>query len=554
MTLTLRPSRFARFAAAPSLLGALLAASACSKTAQVPLTIEDPDGLRANAAWAELDILPDSCPDDLTRLADGDPTLVVVQQQIVPADQEFEAPTALNASTYGVAVLLKDEACGTIAIACANANLQKVPGIRLRLEAYTPTTSCPGSCNAGTCGTPGTGGSGGAGGAGGSAGKSGSAGSGGGTPGSCTLDLLKSAGLAPAIEIGATVTGPGVVATQTGFLVGYRDLSADASKDRVVVVPVGTEGTSTAPNTTNLTPCKGAIPDSGFGFAMNGDVGLIATPRAPCAADGAENGAGISFVQTNAGGQVIGAQLLKGMPGFAAIAMSRGAVAKVPTSASQFKATYVQDQKVRTFIVEGVSAKSNFEDVFAPLAGSKFAASGSSPALLAQLGDVSDSMMQPKLALRLEPAGMMAKTSFLDPVPAALAAVVNDKTVLVTRSGTGDLAFSILKPDGTVSSKGTFPMGPYKGFDVAPFGNKVVVVAGQNLGYRVFVISDVEGSTASPDKNVGATAQTIADLKSFDGNQISIAAANGRIAVGWVSRNVLGQSDPTGGFAVYKCE
>ena len=45
-------------------------------------------------------------------------------------------------------------------------------------------------------------------------------------------------------------------------------------------------------------------------------------------------------------------------------------------------------------------------------------------------------------------------------------------------------------------------------------------------------------------------------LESTDGwfGVAAIAAANGRIAVGWVSRNVLGQSDPTGGFAVYKCE
>ncbi len=535
-------------------LGVLLLAGACSKTASVSLTIEDPEGLRATAVWAELDIIPDACPEDLGLLADGDPSVVVVQRQVVAADEDFDAPTTLNAASYGVAVLLKDANCGTIAIACANANLQKVPGIRLRLEGYTPAKSCPGSCHEGECATPGTGGSGGTGGAGGSGGKGGKGGSGGSSAGGCTLELVKSASLSSPIEIGATVTGPAVVATDTGFLVGYRDVSGDGSKDRVVVLPVGTEGTSTAPNFTNLTQCAGAIPDPGFSFAMNGSVGLIAAPRAPCTADGAENGAGISFVQTNAGGQVLGAQLLKGAKDFSAISMTRGSVARLPASDAQFKVTYVQEQKVRTFIVEGVGAKSSFTDVFDPLAGSKFAASASSGSFLTQLGDVIDTTAQPKLALSLQPAGSTGKTIFIDPAPAALAAVVGDKTVLVTRAATGELAFSVIAADGTVGAKGTFPNGPFKGFGVASFGKQAIVVAGQSLGFRVFVLSDVTSATVKVDKAAAFTAQAIGDLSAFDGNQISLAAANGRVAVGWASRNVLGQSDPTGGFAVLKCE
>ena len=52
-----------------------------------------------------------------------------------------------------------------------------------------------------------------------------------------------------------------------------------------------------------------------------------------------------------------------------------------------------------------------------------------------------------------------------------------------------------------------------------------------------------------------AFSQTIGgvSLGSYDGKSIAVAAARNRVAVTWVTRQSLGSTDATGGFALFAC-
>lgn len=573
-SLPTRRSRRLLRAGAALALGTLGLGVACSRSLATEIGLSDPDNQRARATWLEFDVFPNGCPDAQT-LGTGVYS-GALQTQVVPKDQALEPIGDLDPGSYGFAALLRDQDCGIVALGCTNADLKKIRSITIVvgpvLVGNEPgsVAACPGACNAGRCSGPGvdggagSGGSSGAGGAGGSSGTGGGgAGGSGGSPGGCTFDVVGKPGALPSpIEIGATVTGPAAVSTPTGFIVGYRDLSANGMKDRTVLVPVGAESTSTAPIFRDLTPCAGAQVDLGVGMGMNqdGTIGLLAVSRPPCAADGdggSDNGAGITFVQFNAGGQVQDSLLLKGAPGFPAIALaSQHAITRVPGSPNEFRISYAQGGVANSFPVTGVKASpgASFDAIVPPLTGSSFVVSSSTNDVLVQATNVNGDGGQ-QLAVRLEPKGSAAKTVFRDPAAAAAVTSFGERTVLTTRNGAGEVAWVLLGKDGTSVASGALPGGPYKGFDVAVINDRIVFVAAQNLSYKLVWY---KGATmmpgAMPEGTKDVKVDAAAELKSFDGSQIALATGSGRALVTWVSRNQLGQADPTGGFALHRCE
>ena len=60
----------------------------------------------------------------------------------------------------------------------------------------------------------------------------------------------------------------------------------------------------------------------------------------------------------------------------------------------------------------------------------------------------------------------------------------------------------------------------------------------------------------TPELSVTMKSDKIPSLASFDGTQVAVAASQGagRVLVAWASRNQLGAKDPTGGYAVFRCE
>jgi hypothetical protein len=539
------------------------------------------------AAWVELDVFPNACPSDDVLATGAAPG--ASQSFVVPTGQGLPAVGDLSSGSYGFAVLVRDASCGVIGFGCKTADVSSSRSVSITvhpqagatLTDFKPMGACmaPLTCSAGVCapggdggvagsGGGGTGGAGGASGSGGSGtgGSSGSAGKGGsggsGPSMGCKLDLVKSGELPSPIEIGATVAGPAVVATPTGFLIGYRDLAVNGSMDRVTVIAVGADGSAAQPSTFSLGACPGSAVDVGVAMAVtdDGSSGLLAAARPACKntmADGGVDGAGITFVRFTGGGQISDGLLLKGPDGFPAITLGSPHALVRAFSPFDYRVTYVQSSTAFTFPIVGVMAAPNqpFDPVFTPLQGTTAATSASSADLLLQAGTVAiDGGTQ--TAVRIEPKGSAAKTVFRDPAAAYAAVAFGQKAALVSRDAMGNLGWVILGSDAMSTGSGTV-MGAAKGFDAAVINDRLVVASGQNLGFTLTAFKGVSGTPATTaDVTATVKSDQVSQLASFDGAQLAAAAsqASGRVLVAWASRNQLGAKDPTGGYAVFRCE
>lgn len=591
-----RPRSRVRVALAAGLSLAALTLLQCGGKKTTDITINDAvsdmDGnvlhlhTLPQAAWVELDVFPDGCPSD-DQLAAGN-TAGVSQSFVVPTGQGLPAVGDLSSGTFGFAVLVKDATCGVIGFGCKSADVSSARSVSITVHPQTgatltdfkPMGACvaPLSCSTGVCAPGGdagvvdaAGGSGGSGGSGGTSsggtsgmgGSSGKGGSGGSPPSmGCKLDLVKSGELPAPIEIGATVAGPAVVATPTGFLIGYRDLAVNGSMDRVTVVAVGADGAAAQPSTFSLGACPGTAVDPGVAMAVSDDgaAGLLAAARPACKnmmADGGVDGSGITFVRFTGGGQISDGLLLKGPDGFPTITLGSPHALTRAFSPFDYRVTYVQSQTALTFPIVGVMAAPNqpFDPVFTPLLGTTAATSASSADLLLQAGTVAiDGGTQ--TAVRVEPKGSAAKTVFRDPATAYAAVAFGQKAALVSRDAMGGLAWVILGSDAMATGSGTV-MGTAKGFDAAVINDRLVTVSGQNLGFTMTAFKGVSGTPATTAEITAMVkSDQVSQLASFDGAQLAMAAsqASGRVLVAWASRNQLGAKDPTGGYAVFRCE
>jgi hypothetical protein len=70
--------------------------------------------------------------------------------------------------------------------------------------------------------------------------------------GACTMQLVGWIELPEPQNKGGQVAGPTVTATDTGFVIGYDELSADGSEGRFVSLPVGLDGCTAAASATDL--------------------------------------------------------------------------------------------------------------------------------------------------------------------------------------------------------------------------------------------------------------------------------------------------------------
>lgn len=558
-------------------VGAGLLVPSCGGKKSTDVTLNDPNDLRhrPEAGWVEFDVIGGGCPaeDALKSGAiSGAPSFVVGATDAIPGVGD------LPSGTYGFAVLVKDQSCAIMGYGCTEVDLASKRAVTINVQPnadanhqLAPIGGCmaPAACVAGTCGMATDGGAaGGAGGGGGGGGgmgggSGGKAGSGGAPSMGCKLELIKSGDLPPPIDVGATIAGPAVVATPTGFLIGYRDLNAGATMDRVNVVAVTSDGVAAQPSPFALTPCAATAVDPTVAMAINDDgtSGLLAASRPPCKnamVDGGVEGAGVTFVRFNGGGQIQDGKPLQGEPGFPAISLASSHALAHSFAPYDFRVTYVQSGSALTFPLVGVLAAPGalFVPVFDPLVGTSAISTASSADVLLQAGSVTtDGGAQ--TAVRIEPKGVMAKTVFRDPAAAYAATAFGPRSLLVARDATGNLGWTIFAGDATVVTSGTIPMGPYKGFDTAVVNDHLIFVAAQNLGFTLFGAKGATKMPAmTPELSVTVKSDKVPNLASFDGTQIAVAASQGagRVLVAWASRSQLGAKDPTGGYAVFRCE
>lgn len=121
--------------------------------------IVDPCEVGPSAAAVEVAVFSGACPDD-SMLQQGDDS-EAVQRQFVQSADDFEPIDNLSQSSFGFAILLRNDACNVVASGCTNADLEHTTKI---LTAVRPelgpqsceaksTGSCPDAetCKAGVC-------------------------------------------------------------------------------------------------------------------------------------------------------------------------------------------------------------------------------------------------------------------------------------------------------------------------------------------------------------------------------------------------------------------
>ncbi len=140
-------------ALALGVLGALagLGAPGCD-TPELKVTLADPRGLRAGAAYAEFLVFRDGCPSQEELVDRSFPEPMVDQR--LEVDGEFDTLGTVDAQRYGFAALLRTDDCGVLGVGCVEADLaDRLDSVLIPLEGlYPPPGACPGTCVDGRCG------------------------------------------------------------------------------------------------------------------------------------------------------------------------------------------------------------------------------------------------------------------------------------------------------------------------------------------------------------------------------------------------------------------
>lgn len=405
------------------------------------------------------------------------------------------------------------------------------------------TGGAAGSATAGTGGTTSTGGTSSTGGSGGAPP----------SPPPCTLTLTKTVDL-PAPKVMKTkVFGPGIVPTQTGFVIGYHEVASDGSDDRITAVPVAFDGTVGTVASEPVQACFGTYSKTGVGMAVRGGAGLATVMRPTCKDPSGDTGGSMSLVHFNSDASIQETFLFKGPAGFAELETpGPHTIAAVPGS-QNYRVSYVQNGIAYGFDVTDVTPKSGFN----ALAGS--AQDPVQSLAIASSANVLVEAVALKGGVVVKASGpMVTDGSKLFMVslgaPIATAAVANG-VVVAARTGPGSVLLHMVDEAGNLVAQATMPMIPVSSVDVTYLAKGVGVVVG-DAGTLTVRASTLPSPDAPPGltemKSLSKTDHPT--LATFDGKAFAAAGKSSTIAVAWLGSSDGEQGKPVGGVAVFECK
>ncbi len=438
-----------------------------------------------------------------------------------------------------------------------------------------PTLSLAVVCLAVACGgkteSTGAGGGLGGGGTGGGTGGSGGSVSGGGGSGSTVksgcFGVVASGDLPKHQLPGAIGQGPAVVATDTGFVIGYVEWGEEGT---AVVVSLSDDGSLGAPTNYGLPGC-GWVPDAryGLGMAWGAGGGILVGNLPKCSPS---KGAGALFLPFDTAGipnNAAGPQNAL----FDDLSLARvGAVAATP-SPNEFEFLYrvvsSSGPVVERIVLQGSSFKSTpivhpFGDddraFGSVVTGEKLRAYGA-PDAIAQTTEVAIDdnaseqfdekgklplMYAPYLALSAMDAFLIAAVPALmldgsRGIELELAQLSGGTASWIGTGSIGSSSFAGPVPDQAINDS-SLAFAKLAANPILLEGSK-----GELDLYRIQPFTPLPTDTASfTGTDLGAS------LDAFDGARVAIAAARGRIVVVWLDTS--GPSDVSGHFAVLDCQ
>ncbi len=284
------------------ILTTLVGFASCGGKTEVTIELLDPcksegTSFRTTADYVEFAVFPEKCPAD-TTLAAG-LTSTARYRKVVKASGALPDVGDLPKEKFGFAAILRDENCGVIGFGCTNADLDNTKKIIIAVRAWAtpagkndPSAFCTpltgGGCGPGlTCVS-------------GNCKKVNDDDAGG-----CTLTVAAGGKLPNPVVDDARLSGPAITATDSGFVMAYRDQDTSSTTLRAVVYYVADNGTPSAPQAPfGLAGCVGKDPVDGVGLTYANGSGLITSSLPYC---DASKGAGALFLPIDDKGVVSGA-------------------------------------------------------------------------------------------------------------------------------------------------------------------------------------------------------------------------------------------------------
>lgn len=555
----------------------LLAFASCGGKTEVTIELLDPcksegTSFRAAADYVEFAVFPSKCPDD-TILAAG-LTDSARYRKVVKSASGLPEVGDLPKEKFGFAAVLRDENCGVIGFGCTNADLENTKKIIVAVRAWatpagkndpseycTPLTGggCPPSrvCSNGNCKKVNED-----------------------DAGGCTLAVAAGGKLpAPVVE-GARVSGPAITATDSGFVMAYRDQDPTSGFPRVIVYYVSDDGQPNPPGKFDLIGCPEKELTDGVGATYANGSGLITTSLPNC---DSLKGAGAVFLPFDDVGLVSNAA---GPQNPAFNELSMGPASSVATGAAEgdFEVVYrtvTSQPAIERVVLTGSEFKSGVSIVH-PFGDGDYpfglvATSSQVRALLAQTSatqvqvligsKVGDTLDTAPSTLTLDSTGSWAAiTAWSNRVAAAVPAASGVSIKVGQLGSSGGEAGTPEIFSGTVGSTSA------TGGALAVLRSHLFVAQARSGGLTMHNLEGAEGTiklpTSAPAPTEGGTEGGAssgtgsvdlqnnlgdATLANFSGTQIAMAAARNRVAIVWLTKPKLGDTDPTGGWALLRC-
>ncbi|MCA9641522.1 MAG: hypothetical protein KC492_12540, partial [Myxococcales bacterium] len=346
-------------------------------------------------------------------------------------------------------------------------------------------------------------------------------------------------------------SGPAIVATPSGFVIGFREQNPATTTLQLVLQGVTDAGAPASPSKIPLSACAETPKDPGLGIAF-GDGGGVLTASLPNCTGG---GAGAVFATFDAGGASTGNNSVSN-PAFSELTLARNhSASPVAGSANDFEFVYrvltTSGVVVQSATLEGAGFKGgvNTSNLFmaAPAGFAEVSRTATVRGLLGQIPD--------RAAVVLQVGAPEAATPTEIELPDATWGAItswDDRVLAMVPEATG-IHYQLTDATGADLGQGSAGSGSVRGGDVAQLGDRVFFLTGASEKLTIIPYTGANatltaGTAAVFDGTVGST-----DLTGFEGDLVSMAAARGLVAVAWMTRSKLSAGEPTGGWAVLSC-
>jgi hypothetical protein len=246
----------------------LLTDVACDRKPQVSFSLLVPDAVKEKATWFEIGAFANApCP-PLNQFAGGIPASGTSARAAFHRDAKTRPALGdLARGSYAFAAVAKGDDCAVVAAGCSVVDVGNSNEVSIALKARdNPVGACGAGnvCENGQCVPPND-----------NAGDSVGA--------DCSLEIIGGGPLDNPLEGNAIVSHPGIVATDNGFLLGYREDDPTVGEAQVTFISIDNGGAIHGITQRTLKDsCAGVEESDGIGLAISDDKALAVVARQPC--------------------------------------------------------------------------------------------------------------------------------------------------------------------------------------------------------------------------------------------------------------------------------